>query len=233
MDILSIVHNHLVEQTIQLSSLEKVVLHTFPEKEPIEKKLTYLSFILEYDEIQVQDYMIEPILAHCDYVRDSLEFAENNSLMLTLPSLCSEEGIELLCDFLHTCGNDPTPPMKMYTMRPQDYMSKNAASFFRSLLSKEEGIQKLLRCIDTINYLACKPFMIYAFSFLYVLSITSSCEERERLFGHKFFMLPIEGWNSPLLSIHPLPLLKVPTEYIDGKYRELLPYRMILLAAGK
>jgi len=104
-------------------------------------------------------------------------------------------------------------PLMLYTLNLRKYVRKEEYNFFCKLLFRNQkilwsNVQKLIRCLDLFNYLGLTPFCMYAFSFLYVLTIGLSCDERKQKFGSKFFMLPIEGWDSVLVGMHPVSFIK-------------------------
>lgn len=81
----------------------------------------------------------------------------------------------------------------------------------------------LLDIVELASFLGCESYAIYMFLFIYNIAVSLSCEERESLFGHKYFMLPIEGWNHPLRQLYHIPFLseKDVENCTDGKYLEV------------
>ena len=86
--------------------------------------------------------------------------------------------------------------------------------------------KRVIQICDAVgiaNFLGCESFAIYTFLFLYVISVSLSCNERESIFGHRFFMLPIEGWDHPLKQIYTIPFLPEETviSFTDTKYLDV------------
>lgn len=220
-DILSIVQNHLYDIIIRNQSL--ISHHEIYNQEdliPVED--SYSLLILRYRDKNDTKHTytcrrISSWISMCPFLRDTLsEFKDTVSI--NIPIAVSPESISLLGDYIervHT--GESYPPVQLFHLKVRKYMRDRDYLWFSSLLNlnrhnfphsiRWESVSTLLNTIEIANYLGCESFTVYSFLLLYCISVSLSIPDREHLLGHRYFMLPIEGWNHPLRQMYQIPFL--------------------------
>jgi hypothetical protein len=174
-------------------------------------------------------------------------FSQRDIVSIELPdNICSINALQVLDRYISEIGDipileagkegskvgvDPYTPVTLYTIKPYLYVRKLDAIWFRkeilvsdnSIEYDQIGIRNLLDTVETANFIGYEPFSVYLFMYMYPISVSLSITDREKLFGHRYFMLPIEGWNHPLRCVYSIPFLpqNEVDECTDLRYQEV------------
>lgn len=248
MDILSIVQNHLYKCIIDQESVSHIVSHNIGNTTEVTESEYLLGLTLrvhtginEYFEYHCNN--IHVWVSMCQYIRDVLkEFSADTCtdvLVVDIHMDVTEDALDTLEQYL-SCIHDLSqsyPPVSLYQIKIAKYIHPDAYRWFSSMIHTDdatlpgirigsinwEHVHKLLDAVELSNYLGCESFSVYTFMFMHPISVSLSMKERESLLGHRYFMLPIEGWDHPLQQIYQIPLIKESEllHCIDTKYKEL------------
>lgn len=179
-----------------------------------------------------------------DIVSEGLISLDGESLIVDILIPTSEEQLNILNSYILSTWspewNIKDERVRLFTLNIRTQMRGTAYYWLKQFIQKEHAVQianspvsqenicgdrlkQLERTVELSNYLGCESFSICIFLFFYAFTCSISCEEREKYFGHRYFMLPIEGWDSPLRQIYQISFLTEDSisDAIDEKHKEI------------
>lgn len=212
-DILLVVKGIIERHIIEARSRTKIVQFSVRNPGPSPSDLTLTLDVNGIDIREITGRTSSALVLASAYLSEFLP-CDGNSLSVPIPG--NIEDLDIILDYINVTqaidGEKLYHPVHLYTMRPLQYMRNADAQWMVRFLFTHDGINwsnvgKLLSATEMASFLGIEPFYTYAFMCLYVMSCSLSCPERERVFGHRYFLLPIGDWHHPLRAMWSFPFL--------------------------